>query len=98
MSMQIFITLLVGCSTISSIVTEGVKKLLGNKKYSTNLLAFIVAGIVGIACTGIYYAYALMPFTALNILSMILVGVASAFGSTVGYDKVIQMLQQFSTT
>lgn len=97
MSMQIFITLLVGCSTVSSIVTEGIKKLIGDKKYSVNLLAFIVAGVVGVACTGIYYAYTATPFTGLNILSMILVGVTSAFGSTVGYDKVVQMIQQFGT-
>lgn len=96
MSTTLFITLLTVFSTVTSICTEGCKKILDNNNisYSSNILAFIVAFIVGIGGTGFYYVLNSVEFSVVNVAFMILMGVATAFGATVGYDKVIQTVEQ----
>lgn len=97
MTIALFITLLTTFSIITGICTEGIKKLLdaNSLKYSSNILAFIVACVVGIGGTAIYYALNTIAFTSTNIICMILMGVSVAMGSMVGYDKIIQTIQQF---
>lgn len=96
MTVTLFITLLAFFSTITSLCTEGLKKLFCEHglKYSSNLIAIVVACIVGTLGTGAYYIIYSIPFTAVNIVCIFLMGCASAVCAMVGYDKVVQTIQQ----
>lgn len=96
MTVTMFIMLLAAFSTLTGLCTEGIKKLLDeqNVTYASNLLACIVGLIVGVCGTAAYYVIATIPFSAVNIVCMVLMGVASAVGAMVGYDKLMQMLKQ----
>lgn len=96
MTVTLFITLVTCFATATSLITEATKKILDSKsiKYAANVVACIVAAIVGIGGTAAYYALTSIPFNATNVVSMILMGVAVAVGSMVGYDKVIQAVKQ----
>lgn len=92
MSVQIFLTLLLAFSTISSLVTEAIKK-----AFSTNgnITAFIVSIIVGLLGTLVYYKLSVIDFTINNIIYAILMGIAASLTSQVGYDKVKETIQKF---
>lgn len=96
MSVSLFITLLTGFSVVTSLCTECAKKILDEmgKTYASNVVVFIIACIVGICGTGVYYILSMTEFNAVNITCMILMGLATSVGSMVGYDKLIQSLQQ----
>ena len=96
MTVTLFISLVTVFATATGLITEAVKKVLDGKgvQYASNIVACIVAAIVGIGGTAAYYALASIPFTGSNIVAMILMGVAVAVGSMVGYDKVIQAIKQ----
>lgn len=96
MNVTLFIALLVVFSTITSLCTEAVKKILNelNVKYATNILVVILSLIVGVAGTGVYYVLFSIEFNIINIVCMPLMGIATAVGSMVGYDKVIQTIEQ----
>lgn len=83
-----------GISILTTLTVEAIKKLLGDKKYSANFLAAIVAVILSIAvcvCYIVYYSIAITPQVIVTILAMVFL---SFLASTVGFDKVKQMLQQ----
>lgn len=83
-----------GISILTTLTVEAIKKLLGDKKYSANLLAAIVAVVLSIAvcvCYIVYYSIAITPQVIVTILAMVFL---SFLASTVGFDKVKQMLQQ----
>lgn len=96
MNVTLFIALLVVFSTITSLCTEATKKILNelNVKYATNILVVILSLIIGAAGTCVYYVLFSIEFNAINIMCMPLMGLATAVGSMVGYDKVIQTIEQ----
>ena len=98
MTLTLFLTLLAVFATATGLVTEAVKKLLDSNDiaYASNIVASIVAAIVGIGGTAAYYVLAKIQFNAPNIVCMILMGVAVAVGSMVGYDKVTQAISQIA--
>ena len=83
-----------GISVLTTLTVEAIKKLLGDKKYSANLLAAMVAVVLSIAvcvCYIVYYSVAITSQVIVTILAMVFL---SFLASTVGFDKVKQMLQQ----
>lgn len=96
MTVTAFLIILSTCAAATSLVTEGIKKLLDEAKvsYATNLLVFIVAIIVGCGATALYYVNYQIPFNALNSVYLALMGVANWLGAMIGYDKVRQMITQ----
>ena len=97
MTAPMFLMLLAAFSSISGLITEGIKKLISDKKnLSYNLLALIVALIVGGVGCVIYYQLTGIPYTTNNIIYIVLMGLASGLSSMVGYDKIKQMIQQFA--
>lgn len=97
MTAPMFLMLLAAFSSISGLITEGIKKLINDKKnLSYNLLALIVALIVGGVGCVIYYQLTGIPYTTNNIIYIVLMGLSSGLSSMVGYDKIKQMIQQFS--
>lgn len=98
MNVSLFITLLTSFSVITSLCTEGVKKILDEKgiTYASNVVVAIIACIVGICGTGVYYILSGMVFDIVNITCMILMGLATWLGATVSYDKVLQTIAQLA--
>jgi hypothetical protein len=91
-----FMALLVILSTVTALFTEAVKCLIEGMggRYASNLVVLVVSIIVGIGGTGIAYIFMGIPFILPNIICMVLMAVAVWVGSMVGYDKVLQMLEQ----
>ena len=96
MTTSLFVTLLTVFSAVTSICTEAFKKILDDMgvQYSSNMLAFIIACFVGILGTAASYVLCSIDFSAINIVCMLLMGVATSIGATVGYDKVMQTISQ----
>lgn len=95
MDINMFLILLFSFSVISSLFTEAVKKLINDKaNLSYNLIALVVALIVGVVGTGIYYQLNNIAFDINNIIYMVLLGLSSGLCSMLGYDKVKQSISQ----
>ncbi len=98
MTTTIFLMLLFTFSTVSGLITEVIKKLIIEKdKLSYNLTALITALIVSSMGTIIYYQLNAIPFIINNIIHILLIGIASGLGSMIGYDKISQLISQFTT-
>lgn len=98
MDITIFITLLFSFSVVTGLIVQGIKKFISDKQnMSYNILALIVALIVGICGTAIYYQFNSITYTANSIIYMILLGLGSALCSMVGYDKIVQAIQQIQS-
>ena len=92
-----FLILLSAFSVLSSLVTEGVKKIASDKaNLPYNIVALVVALIIGGIGCGIYYQLNAIPFDVNNIIYMVLMGLASGLSATVGYDKVKQAIEQIT--
>ena len=96
MTVEVMLVLLAILSAVTSLVTEGVKKILNKKEkeYATNVVVWVVAAILGGGVTAIFYLAFGIPWTALNIVYIFVMIVASGLGAMVGYDKVIQTVTQ----
>lgn len=96
MTVTTFLILLTICATVTSLVSEGVKKFLDGMKvkYASNILVLIVALIIGCGATALYYVNYQVPFTALNSVYLALMGLANWLGAMLGYDKVKQAIAQ----
>ena len=96
MSVSLFVTLLTMFSLVTSLSTQFIKKILDDmgKTYSSNVLVAIIGCIVGICGTGVYYILCSVEFNLINITCMILMGLASSMGASLGYDKVLQTIKQ----
>ena len=85
-------------ATFTSLVVEGVKKLLDEKgvHYSSNLLAVIVSVISTLIVSILYIVYKSIPFSAQVVVIIIALMIFSFLTATVGYDKVKQLIEQLS--
>lgn len=92
MSGTTFIMLLTISSIVTGLVTEVWKKLTTN--FPTNLAA-LIAGIVIGGGTGVLYLFLNgIAFTVTNIIYLVLLGFASGFAATLGFDKIKQAIEQ----
>ena len=81
-------------SVLTSLTVEALKKLLGDAKYSANLLAAIVSVILSIAvCLG-YLIYTGTAFTAQVAVIIVAMTFLSFLSATCGYDKCVQLIRQ----
>ena len=92
MTVELFLTLLLGFSVLASLVTETIKKLFSA---DGNITAFIVSIVIGLAGTLIYYQLGSIEFTLNNVIYAILMGLASSLVSQLGYDKIKEAIQKF---
>ena len=97
MTTATFLMLLSAFSVLSGLVTEGIKKLISDKaNMSYNVIALVVALVIGGAGSAVYYQLNAIPFDVNNVIYMILMGLASGLWSMVGYDKLKQCIEQIS--
>ena len=96
MTVEVMLVLLAILSAVTSLVTEGVKKVLNKKgtEYATNVVVWIVAAILGGGVTAVFYLACGIPWTVLNVFYILVMIVASGLGAMLGYDKVIQTVTQ----
>lgn len=98
MDITIFIALLFAFSAITGVIVQAIKQLITDKQnMSYNILAVVIALIVGICGTAIYYQFNSILYTTNSIIMMILLGLGSALCSMVGYDKIVQTIQQIKS-
>lgn len=81
-------------SVLTSLTVEALKKLIGDAINSYNLLAAIVSVVLTIAVSIGYLVYTGTIFTAQIAVIIIALTFLSFLASTVGYDKVVQMIKQ----
>ena len=92
MTLTLFIVLVTILSLVNSLFTEAIKKIFGNTK--PTLVALILAAIVGWG--GGIAAYVLMSiaFSPASIVCLILLAPTVWLVSTLGYDKVMEVIKQ----
>ena len=91
-------TALLIVSFATNLTVEAIKKVLNGTsvKYSSNLLAVIVAIVLACAVSAGYLILNGIPFDLTVGVQVIALIYLSFLVSTVGYDKVLQMLGQIS--
>ena len=95
MTTTTFLMLLSAFSVLSGLVTEGIKKLISDKaNMSYNIIALVVALVIGGAGSAVYYQLNAIPFNLDNIIYLVLMGLASGLCSMVGFDKIKQAVEQ----
>lgn len=96
MPISFLTTALLIVSVVTNLTVEGIKKLLNETKvkYSSNVLAAIFSVVISCAVCVIYL---IMTETAFDLKIGVEIAILMYLGflvSTVGYDKVVQMIQQ----
>jgi uncharacterized protein YacL len=96
MSVEILLTALLIISSISSLATEAVKKILDEhgKTYHTNTLVGICSLVVAVIVSALYIMFTETVITLPIIASFIAVTILSWLCAMVGYDKVVQAFTQ----
>ena len=95
--MSIEFVLMVGvlvCSVFTGLIVEAIKKMTTAEGRQTNLIAAVVAVIVGISFGVGYILLNKLTFDTQNIISIILLVVCSWIVSMVGFDKFRQTVEQ----
>lgn len=92
---EVFLIGLMVISTLTSLVTEAIKKILVeyNVKYRANTLAGIVATVLSAAIGIGYVVIASVGFSAQVVVCLIALVFLSWLCAMVGYDKVIASLK-----
>lgn len=95
MSITAFLFLFSVFSVLTGLVVEAIKKFLADKENrSYNIIVLIVAMIIGVIGTLLYYYITGVAITMAGIIFAILMGLASALGAMIGYDKVKEAIEQ----
>ena len=96
MSIQVFLTMLLACSILTSLTVEGIKKMVGDfkVKYSANIVTAIVAVVLAVAVSAGYYLYKGLTFDTVFVLMLVSLVFLSWLCAMVGYDKVMQGISQ----
>lgn len=96
MTIELFMILLTIFATITSIFTEGIKHILESLKvnYASNIVVLIVSIVVGGGGTVLFYLFNDIAWTTINIISIFLMCAANWLGAMIGYDKIMQAIEQ----
>lgn len=96
MTISTFLMLLTAFSIITSLFTEGIKKLLDSLKisYASNIVVLISALLVGGIGMNTFYMFTGIEFTTNNCFCILLMALANWLVAMVGYDKVKQAILQ----
>ena len=64
---------------------------------SYNIIALVVALVIGGVGSAVYYQLNAIPFNLNNIIYLVLMGLASGLCSMVGFDKIKQAIEQITS-
>lgn len=95
MSMEVFLLLLGLFSILTSLITEGVKTkfLVDTDSVYYNLVALVVAVVIGVVGTLTYYVLNYITIDLRLVIFAILMGLASGLVSMTSYDRVHDVLK-----
>lgn len=90
---------LLAVSLLTNLTVEGIKKLLdeSKKSYSSNVLAAIFSTILSGGVCAVYLVMNDVGFSVKIGIEIVVLMYLGFLVSTVGYDKVLQMLKQIQT-
>lgn len=94
-SLEIFLTGLMIVSTLTSVTTEGVKKMLTGCNLNGNLITGIVALVLATAVGVGYVLMTGMAFTTQTITCIVALVFMSWLCAMIGYDKVREVIKSF---
>ena len=96
MDSNIMVIGLVAVAIFTSLTAEAIKKILDELKikYSANILAAVVAVVLTVAASIGYIIYASITVTPQVVVCVIAMVFLAFLCATVGYDKVIQAIEQ----
>lgn len=96
MSGEFLLKALALISGLTTLTVEAIKKLLNDKqvRYSSNLLAAIVAVILTLCVSVAYILYFAVPLSVQVIISVIALIYLSFLCATIGFDKIKQLIEQ----
>lgn len=99
MPISFLTTALLIVSVITNLTVEGIKKLLDRTKvkYSSNVLAAVLSVLIACAVSVIYLIMTDTVFTMKIGVEIVVLMYLGFLISTVGYDKVIQMMKQIQS-
>ncbi len=92
-------TALLIVSVVTNLTVEGIKKLLDgiNVKYSSNVLAAVSSVIIACVVCVIYIIMNDVVFSMKIGVEIVILMYLGFLTSTVGYDKVVQMIKQIQS-
>ncbi len=96
MSMEFFLTLLIGVSVFTALVTEAIKKIMDEygKTYKSNILAGVVSVVLSVLAGAGYMVMTEAQINDKMAVILIALVLLSWLCAMVGYDKVIQAISQ----
>ena len=96
MTVTLFISILTLGATLTSVLTEAIKKAYqnANKEYSANIIALVDAIAIGGGGTAVAYMLLGIDWTVNNIICMVLMAFVVWLGSMLGFDKILQTASQ----
>lgn len=96
MSVTLFISILTLGATLTTVLTEAIKKAYqnANKEYSANIIALVNSLVIGGGGTAVAYMLMNIEWTINNIICMILMIFIVWLGSMLGFDKILQTASQ----
>lgn len=95
MTATLFLSLFTVLPVISSLITEGIKAMVGKEHIHSNIISAIVSVIVGWGGTAVAYVFFKIPFTDVtNIVSLVLMALPVWLAAMVGYDKVLEVIKK----
>lgn len=100
MPVSFLTTALLAVSLLTNLTVEGVKKLLDEMsvRYSSNILAAALSVAIAGAVCAAYLILNGLACSAKNGMEIALLMYLSFLVSTVGYDKVVQTIQQLKSS
>lgn len=98
MSLEFLGTALLAISIVTSLTVEGIKKIFEacKKNCPSNLVAIIVSVLITVIASVVYVILKNIPFSFLLVVEIVVLVFLSFLVSTLGYDKVMQLLKQFT--
>ena len=96
MGMEFFLTLLIGVSVFTALVTEAIKKIMdeAGKVYKSNILAGVVSVVLSVLVGAGYMVMTEAQINDKMAVILIALVLLSWLCAMVGYDKVIQAISQ----
>lgn len=81
--------------TLTNVIVEVLKQFIPDEKFKTNWLAVIVSLVLAVIGTLIFCSQFGIQITWIVAVVAIILGFLCAYGSMVGYDKVIVLIEQW---
>lgn len=98
MSFSFIVPALLVVSALTNLSVEALKKLLDESgtTYSSNVLAVVVSIVISAVTSAFYLILNGIPFTAIIAVQVAALMYLSFLVATLGYDKVMQLIEQIS--